>query len=323
MFTNFANIIIGVSVSLCVGSLTSCAKKEHSAPINSTFPEPVYRFDANIDIEKAAALGKLLFFDRRLSVNGTISCADCHNPAFAFSDAGNKTSKGIHGRRGSRNVPALINLAWQQSFMWDGGINHIEWVPIASLTDSTEMGADLSDLLTWLAQDSVYTRQFATVFHSNIINTKQVLLAFTAFLTQQVSKETRYDKIQAQRENFTEIEKKGYDIFLLKCNTCHTAPLFSTNKFVSNGVIPMEGEEGRKRISQSDDDFGRFKVPTLRKVRLTFPYMHDGRFESLEQVLQHYTEVTPQLLGADSVLYNSKLLKAEVPYVLAFLATLD
>lgn len=324
MFINVTNKVFKLSALLSLWALSSCSinpNNETEKPVG--LPASLYQFPDNIDVHKAASLGKLLFFDKRLSADGKVACADCHRPSSAFADVGNKVSRGVYGRVGTRNTPSLLNLIWQESFMWDGGINHIEWVSLAALTDTVEMGMDIGYLLEWLSNDSFYKTEFQQLFKTQEITTRKLMLSFTAFLVGQTSENTNYDKFKKGLYVMHAEEAKGHSIFIEKCNTCHTAPLFTSSKFVSNGVKPKPGEEGRMRITQNPLDFGKFKIPSLRNVMKSYPYMHDGRFESIEQVLMHYVETNPKELGEDEKYYPNPLTKDEIPFLIAFLKTIN
>ena len=256
------------------------------------FAKPVYGLEKNPPTRAAFELGRTLFYDPQLSRTGTVSCGSCHQQASAFTDAGHRLSKGVDGRLGTRNVPALQNLRWKPTFFWDGGPKHIETMPLAPITNPLEMDETLDNILRKLNADASYPRRFAQVFGGNgPIDSYQFLRALTQFTASLTSSNSRYDHYARHEAGgaLTDAELRGLTILRRKCGTCHAGDLFTDESFRNNGLdrrFPQDS--GRAHITQSSLDAGRFKVPSLRNVTLTAPYMHDGRFNTLPQVLEHY-----------------------------------
>jgi len=279
-------------------ALFSCNKKEEINPVDEGnllhlpeyFPSPSYNFDNNPFSEDGFELGKKLFFDKRLSADQSVSCASCHHQQFAFSDPGFPISEGVEGRLGRRNSPALFNLIWHNSFMWDGGINHIEIMPIAPFTDHAEMDMEISDVVELLNNDLSYKKEFKSIFGEDVIDSQQMLYALTQYMAALISQNSKFDKRERGEVSFNQKELLGFSLFNNHCSSCHSAPLFMDNDFHDNGITTLPVVDGgRYEITQETDDIGKFKTPSLRNVALTYPYMHDGRFNDLEDVIEHYS----------------------------------
>lgn len=256
--------------------------------IPGEFPDPVYTFTNNERNEGVFELGRELFYDPILSLDSSISCGSCHIQAHAFSDT-TQLSLGVYSRIGKRNSPALFNLVWNTSFMWDGGINHIEVMPLAPITDSSEMAMPARRVNERLNASPHYRSRFKQVMQSDSITDRQYLLALTQFMGAFISADSPYDQYQAGDTNALSSESlKGLELFKVTCAKCHSTPLFTDFSFRSNGTYLVGKDLGRATITELASDYGLFKVPSLRNIALTGPYMHDGRFESLEEVLDHY-----------------------------------
>ncbi|MCB2408163.1 cytochrome-c peroxidase [Hymenobacter lucidus] len=257
----------------------------------ANFPAPVYGFDQNPPTQLGFELGRTLFYDPRLSRDGTISCGSCHQQSAAFSHDGHTVSHGIDGLLGTRNSPALHNLRWQKSFLWDGGANHIETMPAAPITNPVEMGETLENVVRKLNADATYQQRFAQVFGSQPIDSYQLLKALAQFTAALTSSNSRYDHYVRHESGGTlsAQELRGEAIVAQKCVACHATDLFTDNSFRNNGLNQaFPADSGRAHITQRATDRGKFKVPTLHNIARTAPYMHDGRFQTLEQVLDHY-----------------------------------
>lgn len=284
---------------VCLGLffLLSCKKSEQILPqgveqpfvVPSHFPLPHYSFANNPISSEGVKLGRRLFYDKSLSIDNSISCASCHHQQAAFSDPGKPVSLGVENRPGRRNSPPMFNLAWNTSFMWDGGINHIEVMPIAPITVMEEMDISLQQLIDRLNQNSFYVNEFEKVFRSTPITDKQLLYALTQFMTTLVSATSKYDKEIYSLASYTAQELQGKALFETNCANCHQPPLFTDFSFKNNGISTTEVDLGRYEISLDSNDIGKFKVPSLRNIALTYPYMHDGRIEFLEDVIEHYS----------------------------------
>ena len=254
------------------------------------FPKPFYDFTKNPTSPEIFLLGRELFYDPILSRDSTTSCMSCHQRLFAFGHVDHALSHGINGLIGKRNVPPLQNLAWNSSFMWDGGVNHIEVQPISPITNPIEMGETLADVLMKLRRNNHYPKDFQAAYHDTAITTERMLKALAQFTGLMISSNARYDKYMRGTDTFSAQEKTGLKLFRAKCATCHAEPLFTNNDFRNNGIRPDTAlnDSGRGRITGAEKDIYMFKVPGLRNVERTYPFMHDGRFRNLHNVLDHY-----------------------------------
>lgn len=296
----------------------------------SNFPQPVYHFSTNPVTKNGFELGRKLFYDPILSRDGTISCGSCHIPTSAFTQHGHSVSHGINDRLGTRNSPPIMNLAWYSSFMWDGGVFDLDLQPIAPVTNHEEMDETMENVLQKLKSNSVYPSLFKKAFDNEEVTTAGFLKALSQFMLMCVSSNSKYDKVMRKEgEVFSDNEQKGYDVFKQKCGTCHKEPLFTDNSFRNNGLgIGNTDDKGRRLITLSDSDAYKFKVPSLRNLLYTAPYMHDGRFLTVDAVLNHYSDHVKADAGLDPLLnQNSKpgiaITQDEKQQLIAFLATLN
>jgi cytochrome c peroxidase len=254
------------------------------------WPKPVYDFSKNELTESKIELGKNLFYDPILSADNKISCASCHSPYTAFTHIDHALSHGIHDSIGTRNSPALMNLAWQQQFMWDGAINNLDMQALAPISHRAEMGSSINEVVKKLNTSKLYPQLFLKAYNDSIATGQNTLKAIAQFMLTLVSANSKYDKVKRGEEKFADDELKGYKLFKKNCNSCHTEPLFTNSKFENNGlaVDPQLNDFGRWKITHLAKDSLMFKVPSLRNIAYTAPYMHDGRFKKLSQVINYY-----------------------------------
>lgn len=266
-------------------------------PTNLTFtipagwPQPATNIFANNRLtEQGFQLGKKLFYEGKLSKDGKFPCASCHQQFAAFSTYDHQFSHGFNNSFGTRNAPALFNIAWMKELHWDGGINNIEVQPLAPITASNEMAETIGNVVSKLSADTTYIRLFTAAFGDATINSQRMLKAIAQFVGSIQSFNSKYDKVKRGETSFTISEQYGYDIFKAKCNSCHTEPLFTDNSFHNTGfsLDPILKDIGRMRITGNATDSLKFKVPSLRNLELTAPYLHDGRVFSISQVIDHY-----------------------------------
>ncbi len=266
----------------------------------ANFPLPVYHFSNNTVTKNGFELGRKLFYDPILSANSTISCGNCHIQTSAFTQHGHSVSHGILDRLGTRNSPPIMNLAWSTSLMWDGGIVDLDLQPLAPIANHVEMDENITNVLTKLRNSSVYPSLFNKAYGTTEINSTRFLKALSQFMLMCVSSNSKYDSVMRnQGVAFTSDEQQGYTLFKQKCSSCHTEPLFTDNSFRNNGLsISMVNDQGRYLVTLNNNDKYKFKVPSLRNLSYTAPYMHDGRLFTLDAVLDHYTlqvQNTPNL----------------------------
>ena len=241
-----------------------------------------------------AELGKLLFFDGRLSANGVVSCAFCHQPERAFA-AGTALSVGVDGKPGVRHAQTLINRAWGKSQFWDGRAPILEAQVIVPVTNPHEMGMTADQVVQKLQGIKGYAPLFAAAFGDRSITFDRIAKAIATFERTIVSGNSAYDRFRAgDKSALTKQQKDGLDFFNKKgeCAECHKGPGFSDEKFANLGVgmDRPNPDPGRAGVTQKRSDFGRFKVPTLRDLAARAPYMHDGSITTLSEVLDVYAK---------------------------------
>jgi cytochrome c peroxidase len=257
------------------------------------WPKPEYDLIKNPLSQEKIQLGRALFYDPLLSADNTISCASCHSQYNAFAHSDHKLSHGIHDQIGTRNAPALQNLAWGSAFMWDGSAHHLDAQALAPLTNPIEMNETLEHIVAKLQKSKRYPKAFYAAFGDSIVTGQRTLQALSQFMVTLVSSNSKYDKVMRKEGiAFSESENKGYLLFKEHCASCHKEPLFTNNTFANNGLEPdsLLKDIGRMKITGNTKDSLLFKVPSLRNVEVSYPYMHDGRFPNLQMVLFHYTD---------------------------------
>lgn len=269
-------------------------KKNVKLVIPDYFPKAFYNFKKNEITPERFVLGRMLFYDPILSKDSTISCASCHQQFAAFAHIDHKLSHGINNAIGTRNVPALQNLIWKDDFMWDGGVNHIEIQPINPITSQVEMNESLNNVINKLQKSKNYKSLFYAAYKDTLVTSEKILKSLTQFTGLMISANSKYDKVIRGETQYTEMEERGFRLFNQKCNNCHTAPLFTNNDFENNGlkVDSFLNDLGRGKITGNNADNHKFKIPTLRNIEVTFPYMHDGRFNNLKIVMDHYASLS-------------------------------
>lgn len=271
-------------------------KKEVKLSFPKNWPKPIYDFKKNPLDSAKINLGRLLFYEPKLSRDGTISCANCHLQNTGFTHIDHDLSHGIEGRIGKRNSIALVNLAWSKSFMWDGAIHHIDAQALAPIENHDEMDNSINNVVITLSKYNTYKKEFYKAYGDTSITGERVSKAIAQFCLTLVSSQSKYDQVKnkVSEIKFTELEEKGYALFKKNCNACHTEPLFTNYTYQNNGLSldTSLNDYGRMMITRDAKDSLLFKVPTLRNIALTYPYMHDGRFKNLQMVLFHYSTNT-------------------------------
>lgn len=292
--------------------------------VPKNWPKPHYDFSKNPITEEGFQLGRKLFYDPIMSRDSTISCASCHLQQTGFTHVDHDLSHGIEGKIGTRNSMALVNLAWAKNFLWDGGANHLDVQPLNPITSPAEMDETLDHVVAKLQSNENYGHLFNEAFGTSKITGQLTLKALSQFMLMLKSSNSKYDKVMRREEIFTEIEQKGYALFQQHCASCHTEPLFTSGKFEYNG-LPIDttlNDIGRMKITNNEADYLRFKVPTLRNIQFTFPYMHDGRFKTLTEVVKHYNTPTRNKLLPKELAKPMHLSDNDRTEIVAFLKTL-
>jgi cytochrome c peroxidase len=288
----------------CRKDKVSYTPTPYELQIPSHFPSMNIPADNPFTVE-GIALGRRLFYEEQLSGDNTISCATCHAPAAAFSDT-NQFSKGIDNIQGTRNAMPLFNMGWQSFFFWDGRAKTLEEQLLEPVPNPIEMHQSWKKTVEKLNADIAYKNRFFQAFGEAGIDSIKVAKALAQFIRTLISGTSKYDVMykhennlvlsateQAILQTVTVEEWGGYDLFKsmngADCFHCHNGPLMQVKKFSNNGLDVAFTDLGRGAVTNNSNDNGKFKVPSLRNITLTAPYMHDGRFSSLDQVIEHYS----------------------------------
>ncbi len=319
---------------LIVGFISSCSKDSTDSPLElkipANFPPLKYNLAGNTLTQNKFILGRTLFYDPILSRNNTISCGNCHQKGAAFCHPDHAVSHGIDDKNGTRNSPALQNLGFYATFMWDGGIFDLDLQPLAPIENHVEMDGSIEDIMVKLNQSSKYKTLFRKAYGSEEINSYKMLKALSQFLLMLVSADSKYDKyVQGEPGgDFSADEKEGLALFNVHCRVCHATDLFTDQSFRNNGLPPtLTDDLGRYLVTLNEADKYKFKVPGLRNVAITAPYMHDGRFRTLEAVMDHYQSGVRQSPTLDPLLVQGTatgipLTEDEKKKIILFLKTL-
>lgn len=289
----------------------SCSKAKvefHTTPysieIPSHFPKMIIPNDNPMTVE-GIELGRKLFYETLLSGDNSMSCASCHTPESSFSDT-NQYSTGITGTKGNRNSMPLVNLGWQKFFFWDGRASTLEEQIIQPVINPIEMHETWKNGLNKIKGKTEYQNGFFNAFQSSKIDSLNAAKAIAQFLRTLISSESKFDIMYKSIYNLTlsneeksilqtvtQDEWGGYYLFNsmdgADCFHCHSGPLLRIEGFSNNGLDFIFNDLGRGAITNNPNDNGKFKIPTLRNIGFTAPYMHDGRFKTLDEVIDHYS----------------------------------
>lgn len=299
--------------------------------VPSNFPPMAYNMANNPLTEKGFELGKKIFYDGRLASDGVVSCGFCHIQEDAFTHHGHTFSHGVGEGVGIRNAPPVQNMAFQNQFFWDGAANHIELLSMVPIANEQEMNGNIINIINMLKNDAEYKKLFAQAFPNQDINSEYILKALSQFMTMLTSSNSRFDKYRRNEAGgtLTSNELAGYALFNQKCASCHASDIFTDNSFRNNGlpINPALNDTGRFRVTENEEEKYKFKVPSLRNIEKTAPYMHDGRFYTLEAVLNHYDSGVANTQNLDASLSNLGTLgiplsPTEKMQLIAFLKTL-
>ncbi|MTI22769.1 cytochrome-c peroxidase [Fulvivirga sp. RKSG066] len=312
--------------------MVACEEADEEAKSNNYkfvkprhFPAPTYNFDKNPITKEGFELGKKLFFDPLLSKDNSVSCNSCHIQSTAFADAQqHPLSIGVDNRVGLRNAPPLTNLAFMPEFFWDGGVTHLDFVPINAIESPFEMDEKLASVVEKLNANDEYRQLFQMAFSVDEITSPLMLKALSQFMLLMVSANTPYDDyILGDVEALSKEEVEGLSLFRQKCGDCHSGELFTDFTYRNNGLNTDFKDQGRALITESENDVGKFRVPGLRNIARTAPYMHNAMFTSLEQVLDHYDNSIQHSPTLDPTLEKGiSLTENEKSKIITFLNTL-
>jgi len=305
-----------------------------------TLPTPNIPTD-NPLTNQGVELGRMLFYDKQLSGDGTLACAGCHVQSTGFSDT-TQFSIGILGLPGGRQAMASFNMLWNNNeFFWDGRAHLLRDQAILPIQDSLEMKESLVNVVAKLSSSPSYLNQFKRTFGSNEINSLKISLALEQFMNSIVSWNSKFDKVERGELAYTASEQRGKELFFEEynpffpatsgadCAHCHSGGNFENDLFMNNGLDVDANflDDGRMKATFNPMDRAKFKVPTLRNIELTPPYMHDGRFNTLEEVVGHYNSGLKNSTTIDPALENTRstglfLTPQDKTDLVAFLKTL-
>jgi cytochrome c peroxidase len=299
--------------------LLLCCSCESPEDLSKEYPFPVDNPPSAQKIE----LGRALFFDKRLSLDESIACADCHNPSFAFTDR-KAVSDGINGKHSERNAPTLLNSAFLQTVMFDAHLKTLELQVIVPIQEATEMGHNMKVLIPKLRAIPEYQKAAKTLFNRDF-DAWVLTRSIAAFERSLISLNSPYDQyMKGNKRALSSEQHAGMKLFnSLYCTTCHPAPYFTNFKAENNGLYHDYGnDKGRFRINLDSADIGFFKTPTLRNIELTYPYMHDGSLQSLDEVIEHYVAGGKHPKGQHPSILRFQLTTREKKQLISFLGAL-
>lgn len=284
-----------------------------------SFPAPDIATDNPLTVQ-GVKLGKMLFYEKMLSKDGSQACASCHLQEFAFSDTA-RLSIGVRGLEGKRQAMAVFNMAWNTNeFFWDGRAHLLRHQSLKPIQDELEMDETLENVISKLSASEMYRNQFIRAFGTSEITEERISLAMEQFMNSIVSNNSKYDQFLSDTTVFTESEKRGLKLFNQEynqfipeesgadCAHCHGGFNFENDRYMNNG-LDAEGnakDEGRFAVTKNNRDMASFKVPSLRNIALTSPYMHDGRFKTLEEVVDHYNDGLEASSNLDQALEQTR-----------------
>jgi len=299
--------------------------------VPSNFPDLTYDISQNPPTEKGFELGKRLFYEGKLSSDGVVACGFCHIQDFSFTHHTHITSHGVDGLIGTRNAQPLQNLAFGNEFNWDGAASFLDAQPLIPLTAEVEMNETISNVLRKLSEDDKYPKMFEEAFGSVGVTAERMFKALSQFMVMMVAGNSKYDKWErGEAVTLTDDEDAGRILFTNNCASCHAGTLQTDNSYRNNGLAldPNFNDIGRERVTGVPDDNRKFRVPSLRNIEATFPYMHDGRIGTLKEVLDFYTDgmvdsptLDDQFRRADGTL-GLDLTETEKLQLIAFMKTL-
>lgn len=319
-------------LSSCSDEVIEPLEKDEAYSIESPsgFPEMTFDITGNPVTINGVALGKKLFYEGKLSRNNTISCGFCHIQEYAFTHHGHNVSHGIDDRLGIRNAPAIQNMAFLKNYTWDGVSHNLDERSLVPITTDFEMDSSLPEAIGKLNADAKYKQMFKVAFGDESIIGERILKAISQFMVTMVSADSKYDQYKKGQAAFTGEEIQGMNLFQQKCASCHSGELFTDESFRNTGMYynAQFDDRGRYRVTLDWNDNMKFRVPSLRNVEYTAPYMHDGRFYTLDAVMNFYSDqvednpnLDPQLKqnGHLGILMNTQ----EKQVIIAFLKTLS
>jgi cytochrome c peroxidase len=321
-----------VIVSVISWLLGSCNKEQNTAGLTLVqqevpdgFPAPSYRFEDNPLSKEGIELGRKLFYDGRLSIDNLHPCSSCHQQIGAFGTFEHDRSHGVFDSHTLRNAPVLFNLAWNKNFHWDGEFSSLTDAVAQPIHGTLEMGETYKGLIDKIKDDKDYQEQFKKVFRSSFIRPEFILKALAQFTGYMVSGNSKYDRYKKGSVIYTAQEENGYQVYKANCASCHPEPMF-TDYSIRNIGLPADNflkDYGRMRITGKKEDSLKFKAPTLRNTYISSNYMHDGRFNTLAQCINHYRSGVQQSTTLDpSLITGIPLTNTQASDLFVFIRTL-
>ncbi len=307
-----------------VAVLISCGDSTTSEPTQSVkldttsfildvqgLPAPQLPSDNKLTVQ-TVKLGRMLFYDKQLSKDGTQACASCHQQKDGFSDI-RRFSIGVENLPGKRQAMTIVNLAWhKRGFFWDGRAASLREQSLKPIQDPLEMNETLENVVTKISSSSSYKEQFIRAFGTDSVSSYRISLALEQFMFTLVSGNSKFDKVMRKEATFTQAEENGRILFNTEndvkgaeCFHCHAGFNFTNDKYMNNGLDEEANftDQGRFTVTNNPRDRAAFKVPSLRNISVTAPYMHDGRISTLEEVIKHYNQGVKQSSTVDPALH--------------------
>lgn len=333
------NLILGLAIGTALAACERPAADWEVANPLLPLPEPPLGIESRLTelpdppTPERVRLGRWLFYDARLSADGTVSCATCHHPENAFSES-TPVSTGIGGQKGGRKAPSFVNQAWTvyPHFFWDGRSFSLEDQALGPVQNPIEMGNTLQAMIVTLQGSDNYARYFEEAFGTGEITPDRVAKAIADYERTRMSGNSAWDRWKhgGDEAAVSELVKRGDELFLGKatCNKCHLGQNFTDSRFHNLGIgwdseSQTLADEGRYVVSEEEEDRGAFKTPTLRDVSKHAPYMHDGSLATLREVVEHYNQGGIPNPYLSPRIQPLKLTEAEIDALVAFMEALD
>lgn len=325
---------------LCCFILVACNKKdanvqksfdnpEIALSLPAEFPATNSSFNANKPTKYGVELGAVLFNDKRLSADNTISCASCHQQYYAFADT-NAKAIGIEGRVGLRNAPPIQNMAFMTFFNWDGNVLQLEKQPLVPIITHEEMNSSIVEVIGKIGVDQGYKSLFIKAFGDESITPDRIYKSIAQYEYTLISANSKYDNVKKNKgATFTVSEARGYELFKAKCSSCHSTELFTDQSFRNIGfpINTNKEEAGRARLTGREEDYMAFRVPSLRNAEYTAPYGSFGQFPSLIAVLEYMDKGVIYSENLDPILKENNnripMTKQEQEDIISFIKTLS
>jgi cytochrome c peroxidase len=318
---------------LCISLLISCQNDVNNPANNndtlyqtySEFPEIKIPADNKLSSYKIE-LGRMLFYEKLLSRDSTVSCSTCHRQSEAFASKGNAVNPSVGGQTNFRNVPPVFNIGYYDYYFWDGRSQSLEQMFHEDLTALTIFNNDTNELVGRLSSMPEYVRLFKLSFADSAITPYRIAMAISSFVRTITSGNSRYDLyVRGDSTALSVEEKRGMKLFMSErtnCNACHTTPLFTDLKYHSTGINTHYFDFGRFYVTEQNSDRGKFRTPSVRNIELTAPYMHNGEINSLDELIEHYNRGGKLFINKSELIIPLNLTNEEKKDLLAFLKAL-